>query len=398
MTLRTAEVFKCAQCSATLPIEASTEVAICPYCGTHNRVAPVAAPVPAPAPLVRTSSQPFSPAPDYRDESAAKTGGSSGLVVGVIAFVLLLAGGIVLATRGRSESSSPASTSVAPTQATQDPRTAQGLWWNQNALCLGDVNGDGVRDVVGITSGAQLTVVAVDGVSGKYLWTTPMADASVVLCAGDVWPVIGREKFLVSGLDPKTGKQTWETKLSDEASTKFSAGPGCLKLVTRDNAVHLLSAGTGKPVDACATTSAMDSESESTKSGAWAQGVTIEGTVIRITQTSGTARFQLDATKGGKSAWSKKLEVSPYPYQVAVPTSDGLVVLGSVPGDSNTLVWTYVRASDGEVVYRKEKPTDSQVDIQEAALDGDRVFFHVEERLMAVERKTGNELWWVGEE
>src|SRR5206468_140015 len=106
-------------------------------------------------------------------------------------------GGVI--ALGATRQGPPSSTTTAPTS-TVDPRTAQGLWWNQEALCLGDVNGDGVRDVIGITSGRQLTVVAVDGKSGNYLWATPMEDARAVLCAGDVWPIIGREKFLISGL------------------------------------------------------------------------------------------------------------------------------------------------------------------------------------------------------
>jgi hypothetical protein len=385
VTLRAAEAFKCAQCTALLPIDDSSRVVVCPYCGTHNRISEEdgksrgAAPPAAPArPSIPTPASSASISP-----------------VGVVLMLTVVAAlGLVtyFGVRSKPKTTSAPAIGATTTPTPQDPRTASGAWFGWGAICLEDTNGDGTRDVIGLTSGAQVNAVAVDGAKGAFLWVTPMADADAVYCAGGSGPIVGRAKFQISRLDVHTGKQAWEKMLHDDVSS-FSGGADCMRIALRDESTVILSSQSGEPVEKCDPTTTMDTETSLRK--AQELGIAIGPSLLRVTTKGGSPRIEVIGSTGANT-WTKLLEVTAVGTPLVAPTVDGLVVLGGVPGDANTIVWTFLRALDGEVGYRVQETFASSADVRTATVDGDRVFFTGMGRLHAIDRTTGKKLWWVG--
>jgi outer membrane protein assembly factor BamB len=233
----------------------------------------------------------------------------------------------------------------------KDPRTRYGNWYNHEPICVADVNEDGIGDVVGLMSADVLTLTAVDGATGNVVWTRPIPTASRVVCA----------KYCVR-VEGNGADRTYSTK-------------------------------TGTSIAACDTTGAPTSASLEKARKA---GFHVGDVVMNVRESAAHDQVaEISAAKDGKTLWTKSVPVSTWPHTNAVPTKDGVVVLGTAPGDQNHFAWAYVRAT-GEIVYQQSKPTKSTADVRNAAIDGDRVFVAAESRMYAIDVPTGNVLWWIG--
>jgi outer membrane protein assembly factor BamB len=340
----TAEVVRCANCSAPLP-GAGEGTVTCAYCGTENRLRPAEVPRPAPT-YPRTNAPRFAaleaPAPSDAAPTTTRSGGRA-LVVVFLAAVALVVAVVFLSTRG----SSPAKHDA--------PQAAQLLSWfyATHGLCLVDVDGDGVADpVLGTftSNGDELT--AFDAKTGKTVWTTPFPGEQPGLwcAAGSIFAE--REGFTVERRDAKNGAVLFSAKLTDKIAW-VGASASCVRFASANGATATFDLA-GAPIPSCTPTEVLDPLAATRRSGHFTSGdLDLE---VRRTGT-GTPRTLVVATRAGKPAWQTTLEITPEIIDPAATLApEGLFVFGKKPGDPKIAAYTLLRA-DGTVAFQKEDAT-----------------------------------------
>ena len=251
---------------------------------------------------------------------------------------------------GESETREHKSETAHARTAEVDQHTAHGWWYGHEPLCVVDVNADGIGDVVGLVSDTDIEAIAVDGRTGLALWTRTMRSASRVSCVSD-----------------------------------------CARVVQSRGADLIISTKTGDFVSACDTSSfPTDTSEREAREAGYLVGD------VKITVASGGNEAEVTATRGKTLLWRKASGVSTFPHIVTVPTSDGVFLVGTPPGDQGHLTWTLLRATTGEEAFRHNEATSSVASARNGAAFGDRGYFTAIQRVYAVDLKTGNVVWWLG--
>ena len=231
-----------------------------------------------------------------------------------------------------------------------DPRTAHGNWYSHEPLCVVDVNADGIGDVVGLANGTEMTAMAVDGRTGLALWTRPMKSGYSVACATD-----------------------------------------CARVVQSSGADLIISTKTGDFVTTC-DTSAFPTDTFERK--AREAGYVIGDVTVVVSSSLGNVA-EVSAKRGKETLWKKSSGISTFPSVVTALTSDGVLILGTPPGDQGHLAWTLYRAT-GDEAFRRTEATSSVASVRNAAAFGKRAYFTAVQRVYAIDLDTGNVSWWLG--
>lgn len=394
MPIHTAEIFKCANCAAPLPA-AYGPVVVCQFCRAENRVE-AKPPAPAPLPQIpfidasRAQPLPYYPPP------VQSSGGKLALVIALTTLVPMLVVPIVIFTSAQ-HAAAPTPAPMAPGALAAPAAPAEEkfyAWWGGQELCLADANGDGVLDPIGRASVASGSVVtALDGKTGKVIWTAPFAsDASPELRCTSEAVMLEQKGFRLERLDPRTGQVAWSLKLPDKIDA-VAAGHGCVRVKTSDGAIANLDLGTGKP-GPCTATFANEVWFERERR-IETQGVLVGDVNLRIKKTSpGTARTQITATRAAKQLWQKTLEITPVSgfSKGMLFTTDGVFLVGEKPGESGTVTFACVRAATGDVLYQHEWKGNVHT-VGTLGLANGAVMLGADGDLIAFDVTTGNERW-----
>lgn len=105
-------------------------------------------------------------------------------------------------------------------------------------LCFADANGDDVLDpVLWMDGETRGQVVAVDGRSGRGLWSSEPIDKPDTLACADRSTVLasGEDEAALRALDARTGKTRWTAKLP-AVPDEIAAGSGCVTVLMKDGA------------------------------------------------------------------------------------------------------------------------------------------------------------------
>jgi LSD1 subclass zinc finger protein len=215
------EASVCPSCRAPLNVHAAATEILCPYCGTLAHVGGGSEP------------KPMSP-----------VGGPPRMVVGVSPPAVPPAVWLTLAIVGIAL---VAAAAFATSRRGAGPGKASGL--SPEAIMLGDVNGDGVPDVVGEFHDSQrLYLAAFDGATGKPLWRGPSRPMAT---RGGQRAVVGDKLIAIDDLGKVeayrlgSGAPAWSGVLGERAK-EFCADGGSVLVRTSDDAWTRLELATGK--------------------------------------------------------------------------------------------------------------------------------------------------------
>jgi hypothetical protein len=408
MPAHTAQVYKCAHCSAPLPAPSFGALTItCGYCKTQNQVQqqPPQAPMapPPPPPPGAFGAPVHVPRVVLMPEATVRVSGSPvGAIIGLV-MALLIGGmvvGILVFSRSRVSSTPgmPAMPGVPVVPGVGEPK----VWsvWGLE-LCMVDANGDGARDPVASAAlGAMGSrIAAFDAKTGKIVWTVSegaSGDTPKIWCAGDAM-LIERKGFKLERIDTSKGMATWVATMPDTVR-EVAAGPDCIEVATANQAKTTITLSTGAPATSCKTTARSAGFFGSALSWRNATYTAGDTTIAVEPKGPGTERYALTGTRGGKQAWAKTLELSPMPGRTTVAAdSGGIFLAGQRPGDNTSLIYTYI-TKDGNERWKKELTgldfSSARADAV-AVSDGTAFVLQNAGALRAVELSNGNIRWTV---
>jgi hypothetical protein len=228
-----------------------------------------------------------------------------------------------------------------PRRPSPAPRAAELVSWGGNnnwaAPCLDDVDADGAPDLVGVgDTGGRQKLMAVSAVSGRILWQSGEFGKLVDLwCDGRGGGVLlNSDDFSVIGIDVKSGRRLWSTRLRDEPNA-VAFGDRCLRALAIDKSVTSLALATGTP-SACPSASAPRPRSKTAREPLTAKGLTFAFSHV----TPGSPRIIVKASRGAHVAWSRTLAIasdshSTPPHVLQAPA---LLVAGEKPGTREKVV------------------------------------------------------------
>jgi outer membrane protein assembly factor BamB len=253
------------------------------------------------------------------------------------------------------------------------------------------VNGDGMPDPISGTfgtSGNELT--AIDARHGTVLWSTPFPDdqPSVWCAAGGLF-VEHSTGFVLERRDPKNGAVAWSHPLPDKVES-VAASPTCVRFVSTNAALSVFDVATGATTGACTPTEVADPRTLRSH-----HGFVVGDLSIDVAKTgSGTPRIAVTATRNGKPAWQRTLDMKPAVIDPdAALAPGGLFVVGKKPGDDHKIVYAYLRAESGDVVFQKEEVTRSSESVDTMAPSAGLMIVSGTGRARAVDLATGAVVW-----
>ena len=227
---------RCPQCDATIDSAADASVTVCKYCGTTVHIEQTRA----------------KPALDLASRKAliatyqASARSSSRWVA--IPIIIGLAGAVLPFVLKHSHAIS-----------------SSRLRWDGEPPHLVDIDGDGIKDIVGKVDRYDKTnslyIGAYSGVDGHQLWLSPLLgsklDNSIVV--GD-HVITSSVEGSIKGLALKTGAITWATPLGELVDSWCHGNDNStVVVVTRDRKKHVVTIATGAVNDAPATAAENDS-------------------------------------------------------------------------------------------------------------------------------------------
>lgn len=272
--------------------------------------------------------------------------------------------------------------------------------WAGGGACLIDANGDGTPDPVGRAFSFPSGIRALDGRSGRVLWSSRVGGDEVtrIFCAGPAAVLVASPGLRLRRLDPRSGQTLWVTRLGGEPSALI-AGPGCARLTLDDQAPVALDLATGAAVQRC--------DASAPEGGAGHRvplhgEVRFDDLVVRLETADAQRRVQLsafDASGGEVPRWRTTVEVRLSGLVGGAHATDrGLFVAGNHPDDDGLIAYAFVRAKDGQVIYQRTLQASDRSDavLWEMAASGDLAFLHFERALAAVDIRTGARRWQRG--
>jgi hypothetical protein len=384
----------CGHCGAPLPVVAGP-IVVCGFCGRQYHAQPLTAPPLAP---------PRFPAPVPPTSSVSHSRRGLPLVVigglGLVAMALVILSAVLIGSgRGVDSPPAPARTTQQGT-ALPSPDTPR-AWYSHSEQAL--FKGDGVPNIVGLAGlrGGGTHLMALEGKSGKRLWSVPDNGSSDVYADGDDVILIYNPTNTLTRRDAKTGAVKWTINVSAFVHD-ITFGPGCAS-VRLDKAFGV-DTQTGAPKDCKPTREALLRVER-----AQLHDVTLQqgDVVFRCgIQTDSKpinpepARFAI-AIQRGKSPPLNLVprELSPvwssdgFSRSVAL-TPTGLFVYGRDPTDLSAR-WLLIDG-DGRSKYSLSGPSKVK-DTVRVTDAGPLVFVSHDRRLEAYQAATGSLLWLVGE-
>jgi hypothetical protein len=266
------------------------------------------------------------------------------------------------------------------------------------ALCFADANGDDVLDpVLWMDGEARGQVVAVDGRSGRGLWSSEPVDKPDTLACADRATVLasGEEEPAVRALDARTGKQRWAVKLP-AVPDEIAAGGGCVTVLMKDGASAGLKLEGGELAD-CPTAPIPDP----TSGPFWERKRNPRTIQIGDVQVSLTAQAQQRLTaegrRGGATLWKAEIPAR-------APVSGGRPDLFLVEGGGAAVILGLDAAGGTEARVVAVDPATGAIRYERAAgnlggrvaaakASGPYVYVVSGGRLRAVDPATGEAVW-----
>jgi hypothetical protein len=360
-----ADVFKCANCQASLKVEPGRQTVVCEYCGGTNvlrrGVWGTGFGMPAPLPTPSASPPPFSPfippmpAPPvlatapYLPPRWTKGGA---IVVAVLVIAVVVQQVIVRTGTSRDSWMTPP--------------------------CLVDANGDDVLDVAGLAdrnaSGSYVLAV-VDGATGDYLWQgAAVGSNDDLLCAGPAFFAVDRTDYRLQLFDVRRPDRSVNVTI-DSHIKRFAVGPECLQLEL-DNGKQRMISLRQPPTTACEAGSTWMKPFRFAQSVLMTPadasgGVTYAVTVLDADNTTAV----VTASRGDQRLWQTELRRTMSPWTArALTTPRALVVYGNdlLNAEAGTFVGLDPRT--GAVLYtvRQESTYSADLpgaDVQRAVRD-----------------------------
>lgn len=320
----------------------------------------------------------------------------------MLSFVaIMLLAGPVLSEAGKAMGSPPSPRPQQRTTPTTPAADAPNMWFSRfyEALVKGE---GGVPNIVGVGRvGGGVRLIALEGKSGKVLWSVPDNGGSNVFANGDDVVLTYNPTNTVTRWDAKTGAVKWSIQVGNFVHD-ITFGPGCA------------SVRVGEPIGIDTQTGALKDckptrEPQYRSKRDEQHDVTFQRGDVTIScgiQTDSKpinpepARFALSAKRGATLVWSAvPREMEPiwssdgFSRSVAL-TPSGMFVFGRNPSDHHARWLLLDRAGHNTYSLASQTKVDEEVWVTSG---GPLVFVAHDGRLEAYQADTGALAWLVAE-
>lgn len=390
-------LLKCERCGAPLEVPPGGAVR-CPYCGTTASAPAPVAPPPAPNYEYERQMQQARARAAVRPVRASRSGG---IALGVmIALGVLGSLSASLIPRLMSAGSS-ADVQQVLSQATRGISVSSIGWDTGDPGCLIDANGDGVRDIAGLTGPSETNqATVVDGSTGAVLFTAPaVKKADQLGCLGEGGFFVVEGNFQV---DFYTARSPWgkTAVMARDKVDAYGLGAGCVQLKTADGTTQGIQLPSGVASNCPAT---LHSYYGAEKAGV--MGLTDDSTELSVgtrsykltKRASGTSILTLRVSEGSRQILSKELPYATCTFGAAVAPANGKILLWAAqPSDRDKGLIVGLDEATGNQLY--------EVPVTDSSSDNPRLFQFNGKYVLAVswgalrayDPATGAEVWRVG--
>jgi outer membrane protein assembly factor BamB len=374
----------CERCGAPLDIPPGGAVR-CAFCGATTRAAA------APYPRAQPSNQRF----------AKRAGIASALVGLIVAFAVV--GGVaanILSKPSATAVPAPPATSEAAEAAPVPPTV---IWSTLAPGCLIDANGDGVSDVVGVTStigGTTDQGMVVDGKTGQVLFTSPaVAHAGQLGCLG------AQGFFLVEGnfqIDFFSAHSPWSQTqvMARDKVQQYGVGAGCVQLRTQDGTTQglQLPGGVATTCPSGLLRPYSDSSPGLLPLNASSTELSFGARKYNLAKrAAGTPILSLRVTEDGRPVWAKDLPYASCTFASGLAVAPGKIMLWVAhPSERDKGLIVGLDERTGDQLY--ELPVSDHVseDVALFEYNGKYVVAVSGAALRAYDPATGAEVWRIG--
>lgn len=382
-------IMVCSQCGAPLDVAPGTTLASCNYCGVKVQLHRPAVPEPRPT----ASEAPAGLSRGMRIGLSVFAAYAIMAGIGIAAFVThnpITASGVpILPVPGMPASLvSKATTPDGPTSFSQP-------------VCELDANGDGVGDLMGMSSsvGVANQPTVIDGATGKVLWTgDPQAKSPQLACLDKRWFMVVQSNFQAEFHDVRNLGAPVRVLLRDKLDD-FGMGKDCARLKTSDGSVQGVQLPSGTAVSCEAKLRRYYGE------GPGIIGLTGQRTEIsagKRTYTlskrrNGTPILTVIVEENGKQVWSRELPYSAPTFNSAIAVVGGSIALwAAAPGDEQHGILVGLDESTGDQRYAVPSKLMVSHSVGYFASNGRYVIVQGWGSLEAYEPDTGKIAWKIG--
>jgi hypothetical protein len=269
-------------------------------------------------------------------------------------------------------------------------------------VCTLDANGDGVSDLLGLSSegGTPDRPTLVNGADGEVLWRPSAAskDSPQVACLDTRWFVVVESNFQAEFHDVRNLGAPVRVLLRDKLDS-FGMGAGCARIKTSDGS----SQGVQLPGGAAVTCDAKLKRYYG--DGPGVIGLTDERTEISRGKRSyklrkrrqGTSILTVEVEENDKKVWSRELPYASPTFNTAIAVGgDSIAVWGAEPGDTQKGILVGLDEATGEQRYSVPSKLMVSHSVGFFAFNGRYFMVQAWGSLEAYEPDTGKLAWKIG--
>ena len=389
----------CSQCAAPLDVAPGVTLATCNYCGVKVQL-----------------GQPKANTPRVVPPKATPAGLSRAarIVLGIgLAYALFAAIGAGLLLRSSDPVPGlpilPVPSLPAALRSVVEPGGPNRF---TQPVCELDANGDGVGDLLGMSSsvGVDNQPAVVDGASGKVLWTgASEAKSPQLACLDKRWFALVHSNFQAEFHDVRNLGAPVRVLLRDTlddfgmgVEAGGSAGEQnktCVRLKTSDGSVQGVHLPSGTAVSCDAKLKRYRGE------GPGIIGLTGQRTELELSKRTyklskrrnGTPILTVEVAENGKQVWSRELPYTAPTFNSAIAVAGNSIALwAAAPGDEKHGILVGLDETNGEQRYAVPSTLMVSHSVGYFASNGRYVIVQAWGSLEAYEPDTGKIAWKIG--